>query len=299
MGTSSEIDLGRLIQDIWRGRWVIAMTTAAGLVLSAVIAFTQPDMYRAEALVAPNQDQAGGLSALEAQYGGLANLAGIDLAEEGIDKTELGLEILRSRQFISDFVERHDILVDLMAAEGWNRESRELEIDRSIYDDTAGKWVRDANPPRGVVPSSQEAHEVFAEDVLSISQDKVTGFVTIAVNHYSPDVAKQWVDWLVSDINATVMLQDVTEAQQAIAYLEEQIANTPLADLQNVFFRLIEEQTKTVLLAKVSPEYLFRTIDPAVAPELKSGPRRSVMLLIGLVLGFGAGAIFVLARAKA
>ena len=104
-------------------------------------------------------------------------------------------------------------------------------------------------------------------------------------------VAKQWVDWLVDDINSTIMQQDVATAEQAIEYLNKQINSTSLAELQNVFFRLIEEQTKTVMLAKVSPEYMFRTLDPTVAPELKAKPKRALIAVLGMILGGMVGII--------
>lgn len=118
--------------------------------------------------------------------------------------------------------------------------------------------------------------------------------MTIAVQHYSPVVAKQWVDWLVQDINDTVMRQDVDEAEQAIEYLNKQIQATSLADMQNVFFRLIEEQTKTVMLAKVSDEYLLKTVDPAVAPEKKVKPRRALIVLLSAILSAVLAMLLVL-----
>jgi LPS O-antigen subunit length determinant protein (WzzB/FepE family) len=76
------------------------------------------------------------------------------------------------------------------------------------------------------------------------------------------------------------MKQDVEEAEQAIAYLNKQIEATSLAELHVVFFRLIEEQMKTVMLAKVSDEYLLKTLDPAVAPEEKEAPNRALIVLL-------------------
>jgi hypothetical protein len=48
----------------------------------------------------------------------LASLAGINLGGGAADKTVLGLEVFRSRKFISEFIEHHDVLVLLVAAEG-------------------------------------------------------------------------------------------------------------------------------------------------------------------------------------
>ena len=280
-----EIDLLALFQVVWNGKWLIGGITLAAAVIAIVVSLMMPNIYRASALLAPNdQEGSGTLSSLGAQYGGLASLAGINLQSGTVDKTALGLEVLKSRKFIADFVENHNILVPLMAAEDWDSETGELKIDRDLYDMASETWVRKANPPRKVIPSPQEAHEKFME-ILFLSHDKASGLVVIAVEHYSPVVAKQWVDWLVEDINSAILQQDVARAEQAIDYLNEQIEATSLAELQSVFFTLIEDQTKTVMLAKVSPEYLLRTLDPAVVPELKARPKRSIIVLLATFIG--------------
>lgn len=291
-----EIDIGDLFRTLWSGKWFVLATTAVCGIVAITIALMTPNQYRAEALLAPNQDEAsGGLSAMAAQYSGLASLAGIEIANRPADKSALTIEVLQSRKFISDFVERHDILVPLMAAKGWNAETRELRIDPETYDEASSTWVRETNSPRQSKPSMQEAFVEF-ESRLTISEDARTGFVVLAIEHYSPDVAKQWVDWLVEDVNSTMMEADVAQAEQAIGYLNEQIASTSVADLQNVFYRLIEDQTKTIMLAKVSPEYIFMTVDPALAPEIKSRPNRALIAILGLVLGLTAGVVIVLVR---
>ena len=292
-----DIDLRKLFRSIWDGKWLVGTISFAGTVIAVIVALMLPNFYQAEALLAPTQDsRAGHLATLSAQYGELASLAGINLADGSLDKTTLGLEILKSRKFISEFIKHHDILAPLMAAKSWDEDTEELKIDSGIYDVVAMKWVRAVSPPRKVVPSQQEAYEKFIEDVLSVEQDKTTGFITIGIEHYSPIVAKQWVDWLVQDINATVMQQDVDKAEQAIKYLQEQITATSLAGLQNIFFRLMEEQTKTVMLARVSPEYMFRTIDPAVAPEIKAGPKRSLIAFLGMILSGMISIAIILGR---
>ena len=289
-----EMDLRELFHVLWAGKWLIASITFSAAVIAVIVALMLPNIYRAEALLAPNdQKGAGGLSALATQFGGLASLAGIDLSSGSADETVLGLEVLKSIKFISEFIERHDILISLIAVKRWDAEAGQLIIDADDYDTAAKKWVRDVSPPKKTIPSLQEAYEEFT-DILSVEQDKNTGFVTIAVEHYSPTVAKQWVDWLVDDLNSSSMLQDVAEAEQAIEYLNEQINSTSVANLQNVFFSLIEEQTRTVMLAQVSEEYLFRTLDPAVEKEKHASPKRALIAVLGLLGGGGIGVLFVL-----
>ncbi|MDH3512845.1 MAG: Wzz/FepE/Etk N-terminal domain-containing protein, partial [Gammaproteobacteria bacterium] len=252
-----EIDLSKWVRVLLAGKWLIIGITVAATVIAVIVALMLPNIYRAEALLAPNDpDSAGSLSSLAAQYGGLASLAGINLGGAGADKTAMGLEILKSRKFISEFIVRHDLLVPLLAAEGWDAETGELIIDPDDYDMATNKWIRRSSSSRSTMPSLQEAYEQFMK-ILSVIQNSGSGFVSISVRHYSPEVAKQWVDWLIDDLNAAIMHQDVAEAEQAIAYLHQQIASTSLADLQGVFFSMIEEQTKTVMLAKASNEYLL------------------------------------------
>jgi uncharacterized protein involved in exopolysaccharide biosynthesis len=283
--TGQLIDLQEFLRILGASKWLIAGIVTTGTVVAVIIALLLPNIYRADTLLAPNDEQTGGgLSALAEQYGGLAALAGVDLMDGADEKTTLGLAVLKSRKFISDFVERHDILVPLIAARGWDRESGELIIDPDEYDEQAEEWIRKVRFPKKVVPSMQEAYEKFTEDVLTIGENSRTGYVTITVEHYSPYVAQQWIEWLVEDLNDTIMQKDVSEAKQAIEYLNEQIKATSLAELRSVFSRLIEEQTKTIMLAEVTDEYLFKTVDPPVAPEEKTRPKRALIVLLGAFL---------------
>ncbi len=292
-----EINLRKLFEVLWDGKWWICGATLVSILVATAIAVMLPNVYRSEALLAPAQEEgAGGLSSLASQYGGLASLTGIDLGKRPIQKTTLGIETLKSRKFLTEFIQRHGILVPLFASKGVDLNSGALFLDSSIYDSQRGIWTRNVSPPRHASPSQQEAYEELYR-LISIREDRDSGLVTLSVEHHSPYLAKQWVDWLVADINQAMMEQDVSKAQQTIQFLNNQIEQTSVADLQNVFYRLIEEQTKTVMLATVSAEYLLRTIDPAIAPEIEARPQRAVIVLLGAFLGLLLGTFaFLLIR---
>ena len=290
-----EIDLKELFGVLWAGKLQIIGVTAVAAVIAVVVALMMPNIYRSEALVSPVSASGGGMSGLASKFGGLASLAGISLPSGGSDKTGLGIEVMKSRQFLQDFIAKRQILPDLMAVEKWNASSGDVVYDDEVYLAASKQWVREAKPPRTSTPSVQEAHEAFLK-VLSVSQDKESGFVTIAIEHESPLVAQQWVTWLVEDINETIRKQDVEQAERSIAYLKEQISSTSLADLQAGFFEMIQSQTETIMLAKASPEYLFKTLDPAVVPELKAKPKRALICVLGTMLGGMLGVLIVLIR---
>ena len=66
--------------------------------------------------------------------------------------------------------------------------------------------------------------------------------------------------------------------------------------MTEVFAELIEEQTKTVMLANVTDEYVFQVIEPPVAPELKSEPQRALICVLGVLLGGMLALVMVLIR---
>ena len=296
MVMDDEIDLKELFMVLSSGKWLISAVTGVAAIASVVVALMLPNIYSANALLAPAEQSGGGMSALMQQYGGLASLAGVSLpgGEDG-SRAQLGMQLMKSRAFISDFVERHDILPELMAVKAWDAGSGQIVFDSETYDGASKTWVREVEPPRQPAPSSQEAHKAFSA-ILGVSQDKQTGYVTVSVEHQSPVVAAQWVNWLVEDVNATVKAQDVAEAEKSIEYLREQVTNTSLADLQAVFFDLIQSQTETVMLAEVRQEYVFKPIDPAVAPEEKSKPSRALICVLGTLFGGMLGVVIVLIR---
>ena len=291
-----EIDLKELFQALWSGKVTIIITTVIASAIAVAVALSMPNIYRSEALLAPVSSDSGGLGGLASKFGGLASLAGVSLpGGGGGDKTTTGLEVLKSRAFFAEFMANHDVLVPLMAAEGWSAAENELVLDPDVYDKSSQSWVREAKPPRQSEPSVQEAHNEFLK-ILSVAQDKETGFVTLGIEHYSPTVAKQWVDALVVAINETIKQQEVDQAQRSIDYLKQQIAATQLTELQAGFFEMIQAQTETIMLANASPEYLFKTLDPAVVPELKAKPKRALICVLGALLGGMLGVLWVLIR---
>lgn len=291
-----EIDLKELFLVLWGGKWFISAVTGLAAAISVVVALSLPNIYTASALLAPAESSGGGLSGLMKQYGGLASLAGVSIGggQEG-SPAQLGMQLMKSRAFIGDFVERRDILPELMAVDAWDAGSGEVIFDTAAYDASSEAWVRNVEAPKLAKPSLQEAHEAFVQ-VLRVSEDKQTSYVTVSVDHQSPVVAAQWVNWLVKDVNAAVKAQDVAEAEKSIEYLKQQVANTSLADLQAMFFELIQSQTETVMLAEVRPEYVFKTIDPAVVPEEKSKPSRALICVLGTLLGGMLGVVIILIR---
>ena len=290
-----EIDLREHIKVLWKGKLWIIGTTFIAAVISVAIALSLPNIYRAEALLQADEGL-GALSSLANQYGNLASLAGVPLPDvTASDKKAIGIATLQSRQFLTNFMGRHNIIPELMAISAYNVNTGELSYDPTIFDPETRIWTRDVAPPLQKKPSSQEAF-LYMREILSVTEDRLTGFVTVSIEHLSPLIAHEWVTWLVDDLNRDMLLEATVEAQQSIDYLTNQLENTQVVALEQVFYALIEEQTKTLMLANSRAEYLFKTIDPAITPEIKSGPSRTLIFTLGTLLGGMLGVLWVLIR---
>ena len=293
-----EIDLRELFQVLWNGKALITMVTGLAAMISVYVALSLPNIYQSTAILAPKLGGGtGGLSRLASQYGGLASLAGINLGGlggDGMTKPAIAVEKLKSLSFFKQHL-YEDLLVDLMAVESWDPSTRQLTYDDEIYDVASNRWLREVDPPRQSQPSDQEAHEKLLA-LLSVSEDKQTGLISVSVEHQSPDIAKRWVDLMVNRVSEDLRSKDIREAEESIKFLESQREKTSLVALDEVFAHLIEEQTKTIMLANVSKDYVFDVIDPPVAPELKSKPSRALICVLGTLLGGMLGVVIVLIR---
>ncbi|WP_105213422.1 Wzz/FepE/Etk N-terminal domain-containing protein [Pseudoalteromonas sp. T1lg22] len=294
-----EIDLKELFLALWQGKWIIIGTTLIAAVVAVVYALSLPNIYKSEALLAPAEDgQSGGLSALAGQFGGLASFAGVNLGSGTADKTTIALELLKSRSFIGEFVTKHELKPLIMAANGWDQANNKVLFDPEIYDVENYVWLREVEASKRPEPSLLEVHEKFTNEFLSVSQDKETGLVKIGVKHYSPTVAKELTDKLIAQINSTMRSNDISDAEKSIDYLTSALNETSVADMQKVFYQLIEQQQQTKMLASVRDEYSLKTIDPAVVAERKNGPKRALICIFAALLGSMLSTIFILIRSQ-
>ncbi|WP_404363758.1 Wzz/FepE/Etk N-terminal domain-containing protein [Marinobacter sp.] len=288
-----EIDLRELFATLWRGKWIIIAITSIFAVAGVAYALSQPNIYQANALLAPTDGGNGG--GLGVQLGGLASLAGVNLGQEGADQTVIAKEILQSRAFLTDFIHRHNLKVPLMATESWSMEREEWVHNREVYNPDTGEWA--IYNGETLEPTDWDMVKKFREKHLSVSEKKDNGMVTVSVKSLSPVAAKNWTNWLVRDINEHMRKRDVEEAEASISYLEEKLNETNISGMQQVFYQLIESETRTVMLANAQEEYVFQTVDPAVVPQEKSEPQRALIAVIATTLGgmLGVFTIFLLA----
>jgi len=289
-----EIDLRELFSVLWAGKKVIVAITSLFAVAAVVYALSIANEYKASIVIAPAQQEGGGLSGALGQLGGLASLAGVSLGAGGASEAAVAQEIMQSWGFVEQFIVNNELEVEVFAAEGWNKTSNVLTIDSDLYDKDSNKWLIDEDGQLRA-PTSWELYEAFSKR-LSVSEDKKSGLTSVSIEYFSPIVAKNWVDLYVAAINEHMRQRKLSQVNSNIEYLQAQIEKTSIAEMREVFYQIIEEQVKNKMLAEASPEYAFVTVSPSMVPEEKSKPKRALMCILGTLLGGLLSVLYVLVR---
>lgn len=270
------------IELFWKHKIKLLIVTIVSAALSVLLALYLPNQYQAVVVVAPvkddSQSQMPGLSS------SIASLAGIGSTTGTVAKVDIVLETLQSKNFILDFIKRHNIKIPLMAGYRWDPANNKLKLDDAVYNIEEEKWTFRSYG----IPPQEYVYEKFMSH-LTVLTDVKTGIIKLSFQFLSPTLARQWIMWIVEDINEFQRLKDIEKSDLSIHYLQTQIAQTNIMEVQNIFFDLIKEQHKVRLLANTRDEYVLSVIDPAVVPDIKAGPKRTLIVIIGIFLGFFFG----------
>lgn len=239
---------------------IIAATTLAAL----CIALVSKPVFRAE-VVAMDVREKGGMhaGAIGGQVGGLAALAGVNIGAAGVPREASA--VLKSRSLASEFIEREALLPKLFEGQSEN----------------VTVWF---------------AVERLRNDVLSIIEEPRSGLITVTVDWRDPVEAARWANAFVALADDTLRLRAIEDHERNIKYVNEQIDQTAAVQVRNVLSKIVEDETKNLMLARSRQDYAFFVVDPAVVPEGRIAPRRTLIVSLGFALGVLLATLIAFAR---
>lgn len=270
--TDRELTGRELFTILSRRRWWILASALVACALCVGASYFFVPVYRASTVLVPAESERaaiGGLASSLSQFGGLASLAGIDLANNST-ATEEALAILRSRAFTEKFLAEEAALPVLYS-------SRRSPDGRS--------WRTDE------VPSYAEASRLFDKKIRKVVQDKKTGLITVQIDWRDPTVAATWANGIVKSLNENLRQRALSSAAASIEHLEKELGRTNVLATQEAISRLMAAQVNRRMLANVTEEYAFRILDRALPPDPKQPvwPNRPLFALMGLAFGLVLG----------
>ena len=290
--SDDEIDLRELFHVLWDKIFYIGAITSIFSLISIIYALMLPNIYQSQAVMMPMEDNQG-MSGMLGQYSGMASLAGISLPSESGSKAQEAIARIQSFEFFSNSFLPHIKLENLMAVKKWNQASNTLTYDASAFNSESGQWVRKVKPPTSTIPSSQKAYKQY-QGIMSVREDKKTSFVTLSVEHKSPVIAQQWVEIMMDQIDQVMRDQDRQTALQSIAYLNSLAPTVNYEEISKALASLQQEQMKRLMMVEANENYIFKVLDSPIVPEMKVKPKRSLIVILGTMLGMMLSVLGVL-----
>ena len=282
-----------VINLVWKRKLFIVSFVFICVLASVFFTLALPNKYTSEVIASPaNADGKGGLSGLASDVGGLAAIAGINLGGGSDGRIHHAIELMKSWTFLGHIIETYKLKPKIMAAYKWDSSLHKIVFDKEIYAVDEERWLVDSD---GVSkePSSWETYQAFSQ-MLRISFDNKNALIRISIEHISPTFAHELVNILVKEINAYFQAQDIIKSKKNIAFLNAKIEDTQITEMRSIFYGMIESQTRTLMLAEVSNEYLIETIVPAKIAEEKSAPARSIIVFLTLIFSTMLSVFFIL-----
>ena len=259
-----ELDLGTLSRLVWDNKLLIGLVGLLFAIVAGVLAFTTPPVFRAEVVVVAVRERDVNGNGISSQLGALTSLVGVTLGQNGGNGPAADA-VLDSRRLVEEFIKRNELLPVL-----------------SLH----------AKKP----PTLWLAVKNFKEGSLSIRKDTRKGITTLAVDWTDPALAARWANGLIALANDLIRTRALDDASRNINYINRQLEQTNTVEMRQVLFDIIKNETKTLMLANGRADYAFEIVDPAVTPERKVGPHRSIYLAVGLALGMFLGAVIAFIR---
>jgi len=286
------IDIRETLKTLWSKKLQISAITSIVALISVLYSLSIPNIYTSSALLSPSSDSQS-LSSSLGGISGLAGFAGINLpTSSGNPTIEAAERIMSYDFFVNNFLPNIN-LEDLVAVKSWNPITNKIDYDKNVYDEATKKWIRKVRYPKKSTPSNQEAFKRY-KFILSVKDNKKTGFYSLSVNHHSPFIAKEWTEIIIKKINETMRELDKQQATKSIEFLNETYKKNSVANMKESISKLLLDQMQKLMLTSASEGYVFKIIDSPIAPERKTSPSRAFICIFGTIFGLIVSSLMVL-----
>lgn len=268
VATETGPSLGDLFAWLWARRLSLILGGIVGLGAAAAYYKLADPEYEAKIVVMPQSDGEGGsrLGGLIGQLG-VGSLLGAGLGGE--TAAQRNLAIFKSRAFTELFIRQYR-LMPLLFADRW--------------DATAKTWKSDGKDP----PTEAEGVRKI-EKIRVIAEDRRAGLVTVSIRWEDPKLASDWANALMDFANQRLRDQAIAESETSTQFITTQIGQTTALGVKEALYRVLEEQMKTMTMARTRTDYAFRIIDPAQVPMRRD--RVSPKLVPAAFTGLVGGAV--------
>jgi len=280
---ADEIDLGELLAAMRRQARLIVLFAVAAVALAIVYLHIATPQYRVTLKVTPVQ---GSARPMGTGANNLASLAGISVPmDQRATDFELYLEGIFARE-TSVALAAHQTLLRRVFAREWssarNDWVRPHGAARFLLDML--KRLLGVPTPKWTPPDGARLQEYLVKHI-DITRDKESPVVGISFEHTEPALGRDLLWAVHRQVDDMLRQRTIDRTTSYIAYLNERLAATNVADYRAALVQALAEQEKMRMMA--SSDLAFAA-EPFGMPVASMRPTKPNALFL-LVFAFGAG----------
>ena len=260
-------------------RNLLLVSTVFTLVVAVFVTYAllSKPVYQADVLLSPSIDNKknSGFNSIINKFGALGSMAGLSAVRSG--DLETNLATLRSRVFTRNFIEKHNMKQLLFS---------------DLWDFDGNKWKSD---DQKLQPDEWTTYRLFWS-IVNIENNSDTGLLVLSVVWEDPQLASDWANLIVHEINNYLRKETIEEGERSIEFLKKEISETHEVELREVMYSLIASELQKVKLAHVRQQFAFRVVDPSIKPKYRIKPKRKLIVMVGGVLGGLLGLVMAIIK---
>lgn len=285
---------------IKRWRKHIIVFVSACVFFTIIVSLSITNIYSAKAKIIPVSAKGingGGIAAsLMQQVGGLP---GISLPESA-SETEI-ITLLKSITLREEIINSYNLLPVLFPERWDNKTKTWRKNSASIFNPfflfkrfraLFGSAEKKSPDHEYGVPTIWDGLRKLDKTVSIVSNRKENN-ITISVEAEDPVLAAQMVGYFLAALNEYMSDEAKRVAGINRKYLEEQLRQTADPYIQQKIYNMISQQIETSMMAEVKENFSFKVLERPKAPDKKIRPKRSLMVLISLVVSLLLAGFFV------
>lgn len=223
---------------------------------------------------------------------------GVIAAFAGIEDEKLSPELkfatnyFYSYQFLSGFLIANDLVDDMLMFQKYDKKS-----DKSILKNGSSAFevknlFSSENPRQGLLELKKATRE-FQKIIKMVPSRADPSLAIIEVTHYSPSLSYFILTSLLKKLDRDIAQLDIQSSDSQISYINSIIGEYSSIETTRILATILDREFTKKILANSSDQYAFLVLDPPVYPIEKSQPRRSIIVLLSLLLGIFINSVYI------
>lgn len=258
------LDLRSFFKLVWFEKKFILLFSSLCVFFTIIYALLITPIYESSSIVIHSSDQ----SSTPRMSGALEQVASLVSAESsGSSEQKIAISRVLSKDYFMRIYSNKILLECLLYDEAFCSNSLPdlTQLDPKLQKE---EFIK---------PSFMSAYREFRRKFVIFTNFEI---ITFSFKHESPEIAYNFLTWIIKDANNYIKNIDVEKALNSMDFLEATLYQSRNIELQKLISALMQQEIQTITLSKRSENFAFDIIDPPYIPEERVFPKRTFLVIV-------------------